>query len=100
MERDLELDRTAVAALAGGFGGRVILPGDPDYDQARAGWNAIFDRYPACIARCGSVQDIVTAGRFAPQAKTPIRHSGPRGSPHRIILPASCLPAGPRGNPS
>jgi FAD/FMN-containing dehydrogenase len=76
MERDLGLDRTAVAAFAGGFGGRVVLPGDPDYDQARAVWNAIFDRYPACIARCGSVQDIVTAVRFAREQELPIAVRG------------------------
>lgn len=65
MERDRDLDHTALAAFAGEFGGRVVLPGDPDYDQARVVWNAIFDRYPACIARCASVPDVVAALRFA-----------------------------------
>src|SRR5215831_8756440 len=65
MERGRALDRTALAAFAGGFGGRVVRPDDPDYDQARAVWNAIFDRFPACIAQCGAVEDVVAALRFA-----------------------------------
>lgn len=65
VERDRDVDRTALAAFAGGFGGRVVLPGDPDYHQARVVWNAIFDRYPACIAQCASVPDVVAALRFA-----------------------------------
>jgi len=76
MERDPGLDRTALTAFTAGFGGRVILPGDPDYDQARVVWNAIFDRYPACIARCGDVQDVVTALRFAREQELPIAVRG------------------------
>jgi FAD/FMN-containing dehydrogenase len=65
MERDRGIDRTALSAFAGTFGGQVVLPGDQDYDQARAVWNAIFDRYPACVAQCASVADVVAALRFA-----------------------------------
>jgi FAD/FMN-containing dehydrogenase len=65
MERGRALDRTALAAFAGGFGGQVVLPDDSRYDQARAVWNAIFDRFPACIAQCSGVGDVVAALRFA-----------------------------------
>ena len=54
-----------MAAFAQAFEGLAILPGDPDYEQARVVWNGVFDRYPACVARCGSVKDVVTALRFA-----------------------------------
>jgi FAD/FMN-containing dehydrogenase len=65
MERGHDLDRAALAAFADEFGGRIVLPSDPDYDQARVVWNAIFDRFPACIVQCGGVRDVVAALRFA-----------------------------------
>src|SRR5215467_3117626 len=65
MDRPRDQDRAAFSAFADSFGGRLILPGDPDYHRARIVWNAIFDRYPACIAQCGNVADVVAALRFA-----------------------------------
>ncbi|MBX3055673.1 MAG: FAD-binding oxidoreductase [Anaerolineae bacterium] len=47
--------------------GQLILPGDPEYDAARAVWNGMIDRYPALIARCETTQDVVTAVNFARQ---------------------------------
>lgn len=47
------------------FSGQVIRPDDPDYDKARVVWNGMADRRPAVIARCGDVDDVVTAVRFA-----------------------------------
>src|SRR5260370_26155892 len=57
--------RWARAAFLEASEGRVVLPGDPGYDEARVVWNGIFDRYPACVARCSSAADVVAALRFA-----------------------------------
>ncbi len=47
------------------FDGRIIAPGDPEYDTARFGWNAMIDRKPALIAECSSVDDVVAAVKHA-----------------------------------
>jgi FAD/FMN-containing dehydrogenase len=45
--------------------GRVIRPGDAEYDKTRRGFNALIDRRPALISRCVNADDIATALRFA-----------------------------------
>jgi hypothetical protein len=57
--------RRALAAFRERFRGRVVLPGDPGYDRARAVWNATADGHPAVVARCAGVEDVVAAVRFA-----------------------------------
>ena len=47
------------------FGGEIVLPDDPGYDQARAVWNGMADRRPALVVRPRSVDDVVSALRFA-----------------------------------
>ena len=41
--------------------GRLILPGEREYDDARAVWNGRFDRRPAVIARVADTDDVVRA---------------------------------------
>ena len=48
--------------------GLIITPDDSGYDAARKAWNADIDRRPAIITQCGSVNDVVTAVRFAQEA--------------------------------
>jgi len=47
------------------FGGEIVLPEDPGYDQARAVWNGMADRRPALVVRPADVDDVVSALRFA-----------------------------------
>jgi FAD/FMN-containing dehydrogenase len=54
-----------VAELQASLRGEVIRPGDPEYDEARAVWNAEHDKRPALIIRCSGTADVITAVEFA-----------------------------------
>jgi FAD/FMN-containing dehydrogenase len=55
--------------LAAGLQCRLIRRGDPEYDEARKVHNAMIDRRPAAIARCASVDDVVSCVRFADRVR-------------------------------
>jgi FAD/FMN-containing dehydrogenase len=44
-----------------GFDGLLLAPGASGYDSARSVWNSMIDHRPALIARCASVNDVITA---------------------------------------
>ena len=54
-----------IAGLQDGFRGELLHPGDPGYEDARRVWNGSISRFPALIARCAGVADVITAVRFA-----------------------------------
>jgi hypothetical protein len=72
LANDIKLDETLLEALAEGFRGQLVRPGDPTYDEARRVWNGSIDRYPALIARCAGVADVIAAVRFAREAGIPV----------------------------
>lgn len=52
-------------SLRAGFRGPLVVPGDGDYDAARAVWNAMVDKRPSVVARCTGPADVVAAVNFA-----------------------------------
>ena len=54
-----------IAGLQDGFRGELLHPGDPGYEDARRVWNGSISRFPALIARCAGVADVISAVRFA-----------------------------------
>jgi len=50
--------------LAATVRGSLIRPGDPEYDQTRAVYNGMIDKYPAAIVRCRDAADVVACVQF------------------------------------
>jgi FAD/FMN-containing dehydrogenase len=59
--------QAATEELAPVLRGDVVTSDDPEYDRARAVYNAMIDRRPAVIARCRDAADVVASVRFARQ---------------------------------
>ena len=62
---EIKLDQTALSELEGSFRGQLVRPEDPTYDEHRRIWNESIDRFPALLARCAGVADVIAAVRFA-----------------------------------
>ena len=55
----------AVAELANDFSGRLLLPSDRAWDDARRVHNGLVDKRPAVVAQCAGSADIARAVRLA-----------------------------------
>ena len=51
--------------LQDGFMGQRLRSGDPAYEDARKVWDGSISRFPALIARCAGVADVITAVKVA-----------------------------------
>jgi FAD/FMN-containing dehydrogenase len=60
----IELADRVVREFAKNLSGPLLLPADEGYAASRAVWNRMIDRRPAVIARCATVDDVVTAVCF------------------------------------
>lgn len=56
---------TSIPALHSAFDGLVLAEDSPGYGSARSVWNGMIDHRPELIVHCVSVDDVVTAVRFA-----------------------------------
>jgi FAD/FMN-containing dehydrogenase len=83
----------ATALRAHGFVGRVVAPGDPGYDAARAGWNGAIDRRPAAVAHATDADDVSAAVRAARASGTPftLRAGGHSVSGRSVRDDALCI---------
>src|SRR4051794_35685363 len=56
----------SVQELADSLRGTILRDGDPDYDEARTGWNGMFhDARPDLVVHCRGAADVIAAVRFA-----------------------------------
>lgn len=74
-------------ALAARMRGRVILPDDAAYEQARRVWNGMIDKRPAVIARCAGTADVIAALEYARDSHLPVTA---RGGGHGVAGKATC----------
>jgi FAD/FMN-containing dehydrogenase len=81
------VDATSIQELREHLRGRVFLPGDEGYDDARKVFNAMIDRRPALIVRCAGVADVIAAVNFAREANMLV---SVRGGGHSVVGHAVC----------
>jgi FAD/FMN-containing dehydrogenase len=75
------IGEATVGELRASLRGAVVLPGDEEYDEARAVWNASHDKRPALIIRCTGTADVIKAVEFACSQDLPV---AVRGGAHSI----------------
>jgi FAD/FMN-containing dehydrogenase len=73
--------------LGGLIKGNLLVPDDPDYEEARKIWNAMIDRRPALIVQCANADDVAPALTFARRNKLEISI---RGGGHNIAGSSLC----------
>jgi hypothetical protein len=59
------VSEAAVRNFRASVRGETLCPGDSGYDMARTLPNAMIDRRPGIIARCGGTADVIACVRFA-----------------------------------
>ena len=81
------IGEATVGELQAAVRGSVIRPGDSNYDEARAVWNAAHDKHPALIIRCTGTADVIKAVEFARSQGLPL---AVRGGAHSIAGFSTC----------
>jgi len=59
------LEEPSLQTFAARLRGSLLRPGDAGYEQARRVYNGMIDKYPALIARCMDVADVIASVTFA-----------------------------------
>lgn len=80
-------DESAFEPLHDRLRGSLVRPTDEDYDDARAVWNGMVDKYPAAIARCAGAADVMAAVDFAREHDLLL---SVRGGGHNVAGKAVC----------
>src|SRR4026209_2811360 len=58
------LNENAIADFKANLRGRLIEPGNKDYDEARKAHNGMIQKKPRLIARCADVADVISSVNF------------------------------------
>lgn len=72
----------AMEAFLSSLRGRVIRPGDEDYEKARKVYNAAIERRPRLIVQCADVADVIHCVNFAREHRVAVAvRSGGHSAP-------------------
>ena len=70
------MNGTSLDGLRDQLRGQLITPEDPEYDSARAVFNAMVDKRPAGIVRVAQVADVIAGVNFARENSMPLAIRG------------------------
>lgn len=56
-----------------GLTGQIVIPTDPNYNQARQNYNRAIQQYPLIINYCNNKRDVADAVKWSRQHKIPLR---------------------------
>ena len=84
MDTDRSESAFSIPELRSGLKGRVIGPGDPEYDEARMVFSGTFDRRPAVIVRVADASDVARVISLARDTglELAVRSGGHSGAGH------------------
>jgi len=83
----ITLTNDKIAKLKNHLNGKIVLPNDPGYDEARKIWNAMIDKRPAAIIKCAEANDAKLAIAFARENDLEVSI---RGAGHNIAGNSLC----------
>jgi FAD/FMN-containing dehydrogenase len=83
----IKISKEKIANFKSRIKGQIVLPSDSTYGEVRKIWNAMIDRQPALIVRCGEADDVPHAIAFARENGLEI---SVRGAGHNIAGNALC----------
>jgi FAD/FMN-containing dehydrogenase len=81
------LGEATVRELESSLSGKVVRPGDAEYETARRVWNHAIDKRPALVVQVSSTEDVVRTVRFACSEGLPV---AVRGGAHSIAGFSTC----------
>ncbi len=76
-----DLKANLIEKFASQIRGKIVLPKDDGYDDARKVYNAMIDKHPGMIVKCVDVADVITAVNFGRENNllTAVRGGGHNG---------------------
>lgn len=81
------LQESEVEQFASDLRGNLVVPMDGDYNETRAVWNGMIDKYPGMIATSTGVTDVITCVNFAREHELLISI---RGGGHNVAAKGVC----------